>query len=187
MKSLLQQSRLAQLLEQRNSYLVMLCGLLALCLMLTTLCFYLANREKVIITPPVMDRTFWVTNSEVSPDYLTKMTVFYSGLRFNVTPDSADYQRQLLLRYTDPCFYGEFNDQLVAERDRIIQQHVTTAFYPVATEINAKALTVIITGDLISSVGTTELPPQRVAYQWQYRFNNGQLLIKQLQEVKPHA
>ncbi len=187
MKSLLQQSRLAQLLEQRNSYLALLCGLLMLCLLLTMLCFYLANREKVIVVPPTIDRAFWVSNSQVSPDYLTKMTIFYSNLRFNVTPNSADYQRQALLRYTEPRFYGEFSDQLVAERDRIIQQHVSTAFYPVDTAVNTKTLTVIITGDLISSVGTTELSPQRVAYQWTYRFNNGQLLIKQLQEVKPHA
>lgn len=179
-------SRISQLAEQRNGYLVLSCGLTLLSFLLVILCFYLGNRERIIVTPPVIDHPFWITNSEVSSEYLTQMTLYYSYLRFNVTPDNADYQRRLLLRYTDSGYYGIFNDQLVADRDNIVREHINTVFYPSSCDVDAKALRATVTGDLISNVGTTQLPAQRVSYQWQYKYNFGKLLIAQLQEVKTH-
>lgn len=186
MRSTLQKTRLLQLIEQRNGYLVLACGLMVLCVLLATLIFYLSNRERIVITPPVIDRSFWVTNSQVSPEYLSEMTVFFAYLRLNVTPDTVDSQRQLLLRYVDPRYYGQLNDALIAERDRILQQHISSAFYPVNVQVNSKALAVVITGDLTSSIGTTPLPTQRVTYAVTYRYNNGRLFVSQFQEVHSH-
>src|SRR5262249_50707912 len=104
----------------------------------------------------------------------------------NVTPESADTQRHLLLRYVEPRYYGEFNNELIAERDRLVQQHMSTVFYPVAIQVDTQSLSAEITGDLISSVGSTQLAPQRVTYFIHYRYNQGRLLINQFQEVKPH-
>ena len=59
------------------------------------------------------------------------MTTFFAYLRLNVTSESADNQRQLLLRYVDPRYFGVLNAALIAERDRITTSHVSTAFYPV--------------------------------------------------------
>ncbi len=186
MRSMIQKTRLLQLIEQRNGYLVLACGLTVLCLLLTSLSFYLSNRERIIVTPPVIDRSFWITNSEVSPQYLSEMTAFFAYLRLNVTPESADHQRQLLLRYVAPQDYGVLNDRLIAERDRLVAQHISSAFYPVNVQVDTQALSAVITGDLISSVGTTQLSPQRVTYLIKYRYNNGRLFVNQFQEVKLH-
>ncbi len=186
MKSLIQKSRLAELMEQRNGYLVLASGLLMLCIFLVILSFYLSGRERVIVVPPIVERAFWVSNNEVSPEYLSEMTAFFAYLRLNVTPDSIDHQRQTLLHYTDPRYYGVLNDALVAERDQLFNQHITTAFYPVDVKVDAKALTAQITGDLLSSVGNTHMNPQRVSYQIHYRYDNGRLLVSNFQEVKIH-
>ncbi len=186
MRSIFQKTRIVQLIEQRNGYMVLACGLTVLCLLLVILSFYLSDRERIIITPPLVEHGFWVTNSEVSSQYLADMTTFFMYLRLNVTPESADNQRQSLLRYVYPSDYGAFNTLLISERDRIIAQHISSAFYPVNMQIDAKALSVMITGDLISSVGTTQLSPQRVAYFVKYHYSNGRLLVEQFQEVKPH-
>lgn len=187
MKALIHQSRINQLFEQRNGYLVLASASLLLCLLLVVLCFYLSNRERIVVVPPTIERSFWVSNSEVSADYLSQMTTFLAYLRLNVTPDNVNNQRQLLLRYTDPAFYGPFNDQLVADQDRIAAEHVSSAFYPVGVEVDAKKLIAVITGDLTSSVGTTQIPPQRVTYAMHYRYVNGRLWLTQFEEVKPHV
>jgi conjugal transfer pilus assembly protein TraE len=186
LKSLLQQSRLNHLIKQRNGYLVLSCGLLLLSLILIIFCFDLSHRERVVLVPPHIEHSFWVDNDGASSEYLSEMALFFCFLRLDVTPESADSQRQILLRYTDPHTFGVLNNALIAERDHIVAQHVSTAFYPISVKVNAKSFVVIITGDLTSSVGATPLPVQRVAYQLQFRYEQGRLSVNQFQEVKPH-
>ncbi|CAN5421498.1 TraE/TraK family type IV conjugative transfer system protein [soil metagenome] len=187
MKSLIHQSRLRKLLRQRNGYLVLAMSLVFLSVLLVGLCFYLAGRERTVITPAVVERSFWVSNSEVSSEYLSEMSSFFAYLGLNLTPENADSQRHIFLRYTDPKYYGVLNNHLIAQRDRIKEQHIATAFYPINVKVNTKGLTALITGDLISSVGTVQLSPQRVVYEITYRYNDGRLWVSKFEEVKPHA
>jgi conjugal transfer pilus assembly protein TraE len=185
-KRLLQQSRLSYLVKQRNGYLVFASGLLVLCFLMLFFCFYLSGRERIILVPPTIAHSFWVTNTEASSEYLSEMTTFFAYLRLNVTPESADSQRQILLRYVNPRYFGALNAALIAERDRIKTQHVSIAFYPVNVQVNTKGYLAIIHGDLVSYVGATQLSSQRVAYQLQYRYDQGRLFLNQFQEVKAH-
>jgi conjugal transfer pilus assembly protein TraE len=184
LKSLLQKSRLSVLVRQRNGYLVLASGLLLLSFILSLLCFYLSGRERIILVPPTITHSFWVTHTDVSPEYLSEMTTFFAYLRLNVTPENADSQRQLLLRYVDPRYYGALNTLLIAEHDRITSQHVSTVFYPVNVKVNAKTLSVLIIGDLVSTVGTAQIASQRVTYEVRYRSDQGRLLVSQFREVK---
>jgi hypothetical protein len=77
--------------------------------------------------------------------------------------------------------------QMIDERNHITKEHISTAFYPVDIEVDAKRLTTIVKGDLISSVGTTMLPPQRVVYQLEFSYHAGRLLVKAFNEVKQDA
>jgi conjugal transfer pilus assembly protein TraE len=186
LKSLLQQSRLNHLIKQRNGYLVLAAGLLLICLFLTLLCFSLSHRERIVLVPPNISHSFWVTSSQASPEYLSEMTTFFAYLRLNVTPVSSDSQRELLLRYVDPRHFGALNTALIAERDRMAAEHLSTAFYPVTVRVNAKALSAIIVGDLIATVGKEQLSSKRIAYQLQYRYDQGRLFVSQFQEMKTH-
>jgi conjugal transfer pilus assembly protein TraE len=186
LKSLLHQSRLSHLAKHRNGYLALASGLLVLCLMLLFFCFHLSQAERIILVPPNIARTFWITQSEASPEYLSEMSAFFAYLRLNLTPENADSQRQLLLRYVDPRFYGPINNALILERDRITKEHISTAFYPVNIRVDAKRNTVIITGDFVSNMGLTQLSLERVSYQLHYRYDQGRLLVSQFQEVKTH-
>jgi len=103
-----------------------------------------------------------------------------------VTAENASFQRETLLRYTDPAYYNHLKTQLVNEEDRIKENHINIAFYPVNIKIDNKALKAIVEGDLKSFVGETALPGKRVSYQIKYRFYSGRLLIHSFEEVK-HA
>lgn len=187
MKSILHQSRLKKLLWQRNSYLALSMSLVLSNILLVCLCFNLHGNERTVITPAVIHKSFWVSNNEVSSEYLSEMTSFFAFLALNVTPENADSQRQMLLRYTDPRCFGKLNNYLVAQRDKIKEQHLATAFYPVNVKVDKKALTAIITGDIISSVGTTQINPQRVSYEIHYRYNQARLWVSEFKEVKTNV
>ena len=189
MKTAIQQSRLQQLIARRNGYLVLSVGLMLLCLLLSIMVLRLIGRERIVITPPVVHRSFWVDNREVSPEYLAEMTAFMAQLRLTITPSNAQYQRETLLRYTDASFYGEFKNELVAEADHLTQSHISLAFYPTNIAVDAPRLAARITGDLVSTVGNAPLPTTHVTYQVRYRYVAGQLRLQsfQEQEDKPHA
>ncbi len=138
MRSLIQKSYITELIEQRNGYLLLACGLILLCLLLSGFCVYLSRHEHIVLTPPSIERSFWVSVDAVSPEYLAEMSTFFSYLRLNVTPDTVEHQRQILLRYVDPREYGMLKDVLIAEQDRMNTQHLSSAFYPVNVQLIQK-------------------------------------------------
>jgi conjugal transfer pilus assembly protein TraE len=179
-------SELQGMIKKRNGYAVIAVGALFLCLLLTVLIFCLIGREKVVLVPPVIEKSFWVSSAHVSPEYLSEMTAFFAYLRLNVTADSASLQHNTLLQYTDPGFYNALKGQLLQESDHLIEQHLSTAFFPVSVKVDSGHLTAVITGDLYGYVGETALPTQRVAYAVTYRFAAGRLWVRAFKEVKTH-
>lgn len=184
MKHTIHASRLQKMMAQRNGYLALAAGLLLLCLLLGCVSFCLVGRERIIITPPVVHRSFWVSHQAVSPEYLSEITEFLAQLRLTVTPSNAAYQREALLRYTHPSYYGVLKNALMAEAEHLIQSHISLAFYPVQISVNAKQLTAQLIGDLQSTIGDTPASTVRVTYQLRYRYINGKLLLTAFQEER---
>jgi len=178
-----QKSRLQQLIAQRNGYLVLAAGLMVLTVLLALGLLRLIGRERVVVVPPIVEQAFWVDAKAISPSYLSQMTVFFAQLRLNMTPSSAAYQRDTLLRYTDPQYYGDFKNELVAEADHLTQTHTSLVFYPVEVAVDAPHLTATITGDFSATVGNMPLPVQRLTYQLVYRYTQGQLWLRSFQEM----
>ena len=176
-------SRLQQLIAQRNGYLVLAAGLLILTLLLTINICRLIGRERIVIVPPVVNQALWLDSQNVSPEYLSQMTTFFAQLRLNMTPSSTEYQRQTLLRYTDPQYYGDFNNELVAEADHLAQSHTSLVFYPVDLSVDTHHLTAQLSGDLSGMVGNVPLPVKRVTYQLSYRYSQGRLWLRSFQIV----
>jgi type IV conjugative transfer system protein TraE len=184
MKKSVALSHLQRLIAQRNGYLVLAAGLMLLCVLLSLTVLNLIGRERIVITPPIVHHSFWVDHDTVSPMYLSEMTHFFAQLKLTKTPSSAVYQRDMLLRYTDPGYYGAFKNELVAEDDHLTAAHISLVFYPVNMEVNTQDLTASITGDLQSTVGDVRMPSVRVVYKVSYRYDQGRLLVKSFQEEK---
>lgn len=177
-------SHLEKLISQRNGYLVLAGGALIICLLQTFTILILMGREKIVIVPPSIEKSFWVSAQNVSPEYLSEMTMFFTSLRLNMTPDNSGIQRETLLRYTDSAYYNTLNSALVKEADRLNEQHINLAFYTANIKVDAKRLEAIIEGDLKANVGDAALPTKRVKYLVGYRYDAGRLLIKSFEEVK---
>ena len=170
--------------HNRNGYLMLALGSIGVCFFQSIIIMYLLIHEKIYLVPPSIEKSFWVSSSHVSPEYLSEMTAFFAYLRLNATSDSIIQQREMLLRYTDPSFYEELKTQLVQEEDRINQQHISMAFYPVDIKVDAKQLKAVIQGDLKSNVGDAAIPAKRLTYLISYHYNAGRLLVKSFEEVK---
>jgi conjugal transfer pilus assembly protein TraE len=180
-------SRLQGILAQRNGYLVLAALLALVSLLLTVSVCRLIGRERIVITPPVVNQAFWVEAKAVSPEYLSQMASFLAQLRLNLTPGNAAYQQETLLRYTDPAYYGDLKNELVSEAGQLEKTHTSLIFYPVEVAVDAKQLTAQLTGDLSATVGNDHLPVQRIHYQLQFRYSEGRLWLKSFEEIKTNS
>lgn len=172
------------MIEQRNGYLLLSSGLLILCLVLSFTIIFLSGRERIILVPPDMKKDIWVSNNQASREYLTRITFALSQLALNVTADNVNYQQEQLLQYADPSYYTKLKPELLAIADKIKNEHITTAFFPMDIKVDCEHNEAIITGDLKTFVGDTTLPTKRVSYHFVYRFNAFSPLITLFEEVK---
>lgn len=178
-------NQIEKILSQRNGYMMLAIGSMLICMIQCLLMFFMVGRERIVVVPPTIEKSFWVSSSGVSSDYLSEMTRFFVMLRLNVTPDNSAAQRDILLRYTDPSVYGELKSLLVQEADKMQDQHVSLAFYPTKDiQTNTKKLKAMVEGDLKSYVGETALPVKHVKYLVSYRYHTGKLFITSFEEVK---
>ena len=187
MKLKVHNSLLQHAINRRNGYLVIACVSLVLNILLGIGIISMVGREKVILVPPKISETFWVKSNSVSAEYLSEMSTFISLLRFNLNPGSSESQRDTLLRYMSPEYYESLKVELINEATSMAKDHVTTAFYPVDIKTDVKRLQTLVTGDLLTTVGTNQLPIRRVVYKISFSQNNYRLLVKNLIEVKPDA
>ena len=187
MKIQIQKSLLQYVIKRRNGYLAIACCSLLLNILLGIGMISMIGHEKIILVPPKIAQSFWISNTNVSAEYLLEMSHFFTTLRFNVTPITAENQREILLRYVSPEYYESLKIDLVNEADRMGKEHISTIFYPVEIKTNIKHLEALVTGDLITTVGNNQLPIKRVIYKISYGNNNYRLLVKKLTEVKPHV
>ncbi len=183
MKYSIERSQIEKIFSQRNGYLMLAIGAIAVCIFQLIIIVMLIGREKVIVVPPMAEKSFWVSAQAVSPEYLSEMTTFFANLRLNITSESALIQRETILRYTDPSYYNTLNAKLVEEADKVSDQHISVAFFPVNVKVDAKHLKAIIVGDLASFVGDASLPMKRVSYLVTYRYDAARLLIKSFEEI----
>lgn len=188
MKYLLHNSRIQHLIQHRNGYLVLASGSLFLNIMLSFLLFSMIGKERIVIVAPSINKSFWVTSNHVSPEYLSEMSLFLAGLRFNITPSNVVMQRQLLLGYVHPNSYESLKMQMISEAEHITKEHVVTVFYPIDRPlVDIQKMSSRITGDLQSSIGDLQLPSKRLTYQINFSYENGSLLVRSFEEIKSHA
>ena len=87
---------------------------------LAAFAMHMAGRERVVVVPPSISKTFWVESERVSAEYLEQMAYFLLQLTLNVTPQSIDHQSRVLLQYAAPASYGELRSVLATAAERLV-------------------------------------------------------------------
>ncbi len=73
-------SALAEALWRRNLWMAVAAAMVLSNLGLVIWLYGVDVREKTIVTPPGLDKAFWVQGDEVSPEYLEQMALFFASL-----------------------------------------------------------------------------------------------------------
>lgn len=180
-------SALAETVHRRNLWMTMalamvLANLLLSCKVLTT-----STQEKTIITPPVLEKAFWVQGEKVAPEYLEMMATFFAGLALSYTKDNIEGQVALFLRYTDPEAHGELATRLNAEADKIKRNNLSSVFYPVEVRVREKSQQIAITGDLVTMVGEQVTGRRRTVFSLRLTYRNGRLFVAEFNEASDEA
>ncbi len=175
MKEKLQHLRLQDLLRHRNYLTFIGLGLLASNLLMTfALC---TQSERVVLVPPHLTGPVWIERSQVSPQYLEEMALFFGSILLNKTPQSTHYLHELLLRYADSSGIGTLKHQLREEEERYQKSGLSTSFYPKKVTIQEKGLQVDLFGEMIGYVSQKCIFQREETYRFTFSFAHGRLLI----------
>ena len=169
---------LSTLTFQRNIFLA-LTFILTLSLLVLSI-FIFQKSERIIITPPTIDKEFWVESNSVSPTYLEQFGYFFGQLMLTKSPQSAAPQRTVLLRHVDPSFYGDVNKKLVEEEKKLIKQQAAYVFFPSDIRVDMSNLQVLLTGDRTFYVSGKPVSTSRENYKLSFIYAGGRLLLKEI-------
>lgn len=140
--------------------------------------------EKTIVTPPVIDRAFWVHGDNVSPEYLEQMALFFADLALSYNPQNIRERAKLFLRYADPAVHGGLESALLADAEEVERNRIASVFYPV--ELRIRGSSVALIGDLLTMVGSKQAQTRHAAFRIGFEYRGGRLFVKEFIEVN-HA
>ena len=176
MKIRLLNTRLGDLLHQRNLLLALIASLLVINGIQAL--FTLFRNERVIVVPPDLNQEVWLEKNKVSASYLEEMALVFAYLILESSPESAAYKREIILRYAASDGYGALKRRLVEDEQRLKKDHVTTSFQANSLKVDSPKLTVDLTGDLLRFVGEKRIAQSRDTYRFQFDYHHGRLFIK---------
>ena len=159
-------------------------ALMGACLLCSlVLMFNMVGRDRVIVTPPSIDKTFWVSKDRVSSSYLEQMGSFIAYLTLDVSPQSIDWKKTMLLQYVSPDIYGALQTRQELEADRLRRLNATTQFSIAQLLPNEEAMNVTLKGRLatfINGARTSDIDKEYVA---EFEFKGSRVQIKNFKEI----
>lgn len=187
MRNILKKSRIQHLIDRRNGYLLLASGSILLNMLLGFGIVNMVGYQKVILVPPVIEKSSWVTSSHVSSEYLSGMSLFLANLLLNVTPSNAGIQHNLFLRYVDSAWYGKFKTELITQEERLQKEHMAMSFQLANIQVDPDKFVAHITGDVQYTIGDMSMPTKHLTYSLAFTYNLGQLRVKSFEEVNSRA
>ena len=159
-------------------------ALMGACLLCSlVLMFNMVGRDRVIVTPPSIDKTFWVSKDRVSSSYLEQMGSFIAYLTLDVSPQSIDWKKTMLLQYVSPDVYGVLQTRQDLEADRLRRLNATTQFSVAQLLPNEEAMNVTLKGRLatfINGARTSDIDKEYVA---EFEFKGNRVQIRNFKEI----
>ena len=177
LSSLRRQTRFALLL-------VLLLG--TACCILSGLVFVLgSSTQRIVIVPPEVRTEFWVEDGQVSRSYYLEWGYYLAQLILNVTPDSASYQHEVLLRHVASPYRNQIRQRLAVAQKRMQEEQLGTFFSVGEIFVEPQLGQVAFVGTLSSYVQGRRVEERSAAYMASFQVAGGQLRLKQFVETMP--
>ncbi len=181
--------QLSQTRRQRDLLLIGIIISMVLNMGLTGLSYKLSDQYRIVITPPVIDESFWIENRKVSSSYLQQMADYFSRLLLNTTAVSANNRREAVLSLVDNTSYASFQHLLLDEEEQIKKNNFITMFTPAQFNVDVERLTVEVIGELSIFQGKQQVKNNHKTYKLKFSFSgkSGKLLVKGFEDVTKEA
>jgi conjugal transfer pilus assembly protein TraE len=143
------------------------------------------NTHRETLTPPSIQKSFWVDGENVSPEYLEQMGKFILELAVNNTPLNCETNRSALLKYTGSGSYGAISAQTAANC-RIIEKSRLSNFFAVSTiSIKSTERAIVFTGSMTRWLNDKRMPDRAGAYRIKLGYSGGRIYLSEIVEVDP--
>jgi conjugal transfer pilus assembly protein TraE len=139
---------------------------------------------RTVLTPPEINKTFWVDGHRLSPEYLEQMGSWVISMFATVSPASVEYQTQTLLKYVDPSVFGDLSVRFRMSANRLKADNLTQIFLPREVRISEQGAAVAFIGTQSSWVADKRVPgDEQKAFLVAFAYDGARTFIKELRET----
>ena len=142
------------------------------------------DRVTTVLMPVTDTRpaaSFEVTETTVSPDYLSLVARDLLTMVTYNTPTNVDRHRAQLMKYVAPESFGAIEAELVREAQLIKAKHASLLFDVTGHAVNANDLTVDFAGLRRTLISKEETAREAMTYRLAFRMKGGRLYLKSLE------
>jgi conjugal transfer pilus assembly protein TraE len=167
---------MAAIKERNSAFMVAIILGFSNILLIGYLC---TKQQKVVIVPAYQKQSFWVSNNQVSREYLEEMSIFLIELLLNLTSESINYQRDVVLKHVDPTFYSLLKKQFLIDEERYKKESLATSIKPIHIVVNSQENSTQVTGIFTSLISGRVVKQTKDLYEFKFSYSKGELLIKE--------
>jgi len=139
--------------------------------------------ERTIVTPPTIEKSFWVTKNRVSKEYLEQMGAFVAWLVLDVSPESIDWKKNVLLGFVPPDQSGAMKARQDLEAERLKRMNAATFFAPKQLVPDEDAQSVLLTGRLRTQVNGQDTTADTKSYLAEFAYRGGRVHLITFKEI----
>ena len=123
-----------------------------------------------------------VTENHVDQDYLMLVARDLLSLAMNVTPENADFNREMLLQHVSPASFGAINELLTRQAQTLKRLHASSLFSVQSMTVTPESLTVEASGLKRHFIGKTETLSEESLDTMRFTMVAGKLQLTELTE-----
>ena len=152
-----------------------------------TLVLQALNSARTIVVPPEVRTSFWVEDGKVSRSYYLEWGYYLAGLLLNVSPSSAAYQHEILLRHIAPAHRDRMHTELAVAAARLQERDLTTFFAVSGVDIRPEQGMIAFSGSYSSYVQGRKISERLAAFALTFQISRGQLVLVEFSETDPKS
>ena len=164
-------------------YRIVISGLIVLVIFQSSLIYRTMGLEKTILVPPEVNKSFWVTGTDVSKDYLDQMAYWYAGIVLNATPKTAEYQKTQFLRHARPDQLGRLTAEANKRLEYIIKNGASTMFTVESMTVDTRTKRVSIYGSLSTYLEEKRIEQRPAYFAIGFDYINSMLYVTDFKET----
>ena len=139
---------------------------------------------RTVVTPPKIEKSFWITDNTASGDYIEQMGQWVSYLTLDVTADNVQYKSDLLLKLAHPDYHGALQQKLRVNAEKIRRDNAVTSFDVRTVRSAPDVLAAVLTGQLIVHINGKLVKTEIRHFLVRFALDGGKAQLIQFKQVK---